>query len=509
MSVRIQLDKPQGAFTNLDQISGVVILSILGPETVSAITVKLEGESRSHLAGNINPRRNYDGFEKEGSRQEVHKLLYKVLTVFPTPDLLRATGPDQAYTLPSGPHAYPFRFKVPFNNDCSNNNSLLTSLNALRFEMARDTNKHVKKTLPPSLNGLPGEAEIHYYVKATVQRPAFYKENFRATYPFIFLPIEPPRPSPNKRESYARRSHQFGPSIDVPEKPGLFRKASVATTDPSVPEVPPPSISIDGRLPDPAIITCNEALPLRILITKKNETPATIYLRTLSIILVGFTVIRAHELRRQEAQSWVIMSQAHIDKALNSTVGGNGNNILEVDSNLWKQRPLPNTVSPSFATCNISRRYELEVKAGLSWGSAQNINPELTVQSVRMPVEVYSGIAPPQALLDQMADRPTAQPTSNYNLRPPGSANGPSTGHSPGPSRPHAQAHSDHIEPSPSDIPEEAPPSYEDAMADDLAPIDGPRRDYHQQTTSTPTGSNGTSGKGSASEDRLFPESRR
>lgn len=74
MSVRIQLDKPQGAFTNLDQISGVVILSILGPETVSAITVKLEGESRSHLAGNINPRRNYDGFEKEGSRQEVHKV---------------------------------------------------------------------------------------------------------------------------------------------------------------------------------------------------------------------------------------------------------------------------------------------------------------------------------------------------------------------------------------------------------------------------------------------------
>lgn len=75
MSVRIQLDKTRGAFTNLDQVSGVVILSILGPETVSAITVKLEGESRSHLAGNINPRRNYDGFEKEGSRHEVHKVI--------------------------------------------------------------------------------------------------------------------------------------------------------------------------------------------------------------------------------------------------------------------------------------------------------------------------------------------------------------------------------------------------------------------------------------------------
>lgn len=148
----------------------------------------------------------------------------------------------------------------------------------------------------------------------------------------------------------------------------------MATGDPSVPGVPPPSISIDGRLPDPAIITCNESLPLRILITKKNESPATIYLRTLSITLVGFTVIRAHELRRQEAQSWVILSQAHIDKALNSIVGGDCNKRLEVDADLWKQRPLPNTVSPSFTTCNISRRYELEVKAGLAWGSSQNIN---------------------------------------------------------------------------------------------------------------------------------------
>ena len=54
------------------------------------------------------------------------------------------------------------------------------NLSGRRMEMARDTTKHVKKTLPPSLSGFPGEAEIRYFVKATVQRPAFYKENFRA-----------------------------------------------------------------------------------------------------------------------------------------------------------------------------------------------------------------------------------------------------------------------------------------------------------------------------------------
>lgn len=54
------------------------------------------------------------------------------------------------------------------------------SMVGMRVEMARNTENHVKKTLPPSLSGFPGEAEIRYFVKVTVQRPSFFKENFRA-----------------------------------------------------------------------------------------------------------------------------------------------------------------------------------------------------------------------------------------------------------------------------------------------------------------------------------------
>lgn len=54
------------------------------------------------------------------------------------------------------------------------------SMVGLRVEVARDTFAHVKKTLPPSLNTFPGEAEIKYYVKTTVVRPQFYKENIRS-----------------------------------------------------------------------------------------------------------------------------------------------------------------------------------------------------------------------------------------------------------------------------------------------------------------------------------------
>ena len=70
--------------------------------------------------------------------------------------------------------------QLPINNNCTTNSSLLGSFNSMRMDMAQGANAHVKKILPPSLGGMPGEAEIQYYVKATVQRPAFYKENFRA-----------------------------------------------------------------------------------------------------------------------------------------------------------------------------------------------------------------------------------------------------------------------------------------------------------------------------------------
>ncbi|KAL6714042.1 hypothetical protein ACLMJK_008536 [Lecanora helva] len=468
MAVHVQLDKPHAHFTNLDFISGRIVLSIRNTETISNINVKLEAESRSRLYGLSRQYDTlYDRHERDQALLEVHKL--------------------------------------PFNNDCTNNNSLLTNLNALRLEVARPPNNHVKKTLPPSLNGLPGEAEIRYYVKATVQRPAFYKENFRAVVPFMFLPIEPPRQPPTRRESFARRSHQFSPAIDRPEKPGLFRKPSTPS-EPSAPDVPPPSISIECRLPDPPIVTCNEALPIRILITRKNQTPATIYLQTLSIMLIGYTDIRAHELRRQEAGTWVIMSLANIHKPINRTVGNDGSAVFEVDPKLWDNLPLPNTVCPTFATCNISRYYELEVKIGLSWGSPSKINPELTIQPLKMPLEIYSGIAPPQALLEQMAGRPSQPPAQSpymaSNLYSPGSSSRPP----PGRVRPTApQPPSDHVEPSPSDIPDEAPPSYEDAIADELAPIDGPRRDYHQTPTQSPSADEKNSGRGG----RLFPDSDR
>ena len=56
------------------------------------------------------------------------------------------------------------------------------------------------------------------------------------------------------------------------------------------------------------------------------------------------------------------------------------------------------------------------------------------------------------------------------------------------------------------DIPDEAPPSYEDAMADDLGPVDGPRREYNQSSVGTAQDmGNGKAGGEMGRNERLFP----
>ena len=71
--VRIQLNHNHNSFTNLDEISGQVILSLVTQETVAAITVKLEGESRTRLAGIGGPPGGYDPYARNQTQLEVHK----------------------------------------------------------------------------------------------------------------------------------------------------------------------------------------------------------------------------------------------------------------------------------------------------------------------------------------------------------------------------------------------------------------------------------------------------
>lgn len=82
---------------------------------------------------------------------------------------------------------------------------------------------------------------------------------------------------------------------------------------------------------------------------------------------------------------------------------------------------------------------------------------------LRFQVEIYSGITPPAALLDAMATHPQTVPP-----RPTAPTNAPT----------YDPAYPPQLGTAGAPAEDEAPPSYEDAMADDIVPVDGPRREY-------------------------------
>lgn len=97
-----------------------------------------------------------------------------------------------------------------------------------------------------------------------------------------------------------------------------------------------------------------------------------------------------------------------------------------------------------------------------------------------MAVKVYSGIAPPKALLDAMAasgqQQASPEKLSSRPIVPPGDP-GERPPMPPRPSAPPVPSNSD-------DPYDDAPPSYEDAMAETLSPVDGPRREYNPPVAS-------------------------
>lgn len=154
----------------------------------------------------------------------------------------------------------------------------------------------------------------------------------------------------------------------------LFQKGSSSSLRDSSGDSP--RVSADIRLPNPSILTCNEPIPLRILVSKTSESFETIFLQTLQIELIAYTKILAHDLKRNETNTSVIFSRSNMAIPL----GRGGDPVgteWTIDASMWSHIPLPSSVAPTFETCNISRTYELEVRVGLSHGTVGNMKVRL------------------------------------------------------------------------------------------------------------------------------------
>ena len=185
-----------------------------------------------------------------------------------------------------------------------------------------------------------------------------------------FLPIEPPRTGNPSEETYARRQHQFINSPNVSRTRSLFQKMSSSSLRDATGSSP--RVSADLRLPNPSILTCNEPVPMRVLVKKLSESYETIFLQMIQVELIAYTNILAHDLRRTESGTWVLLSRSNMSIPLGRG-GDPADTEYTIDADMWNRVPLPSTVAPSFETCNVSRTYELEVRVGLTHGSVGNM----------------------------------------------------------------------------------------------------------------------------------------
>jgi len=70
-TVRLHLDRSgDHVYTNLDMLTGSVILNLISEETISLISVKMEGLAVTRLLAPRRPDRN----EKSAAETEVHKV---------------------------------------------------------------------------------------------------------------------------------------------------------------------------------------------------------------------------------------------------------------------------------------------------------------------------------------------------------------------------------------------------------------------------------------------------
>ncbi|KAI5462705.1 hypothetical protein BGZ63DRAFT_355682 [Mariannaea sp. PMI_226] len=527
MSLRIALNNQPEFYTNLDFIQGRVILGLNRPEQIGSIVVKLEGESTTALQvpNTFDPDSMRPGMPRQAPGSicsENHKILYKVQQVFPDDYYASSSNPYGAYPLQPGEHEFPFKFKLPINNACSDPRAMAQIGGVANpggfgggfFGMGgvrvMDGSKqlflsHTTRTLPPSLTGYPREAEIRYYIKVTVQRPGLLKENWRYQIGLKFLPIEPPRAARTSQEAFARRPFTFQMRTPQPERTrsSFFGMRSEdpkngSISEPAADQDPTPSVEISARLPHPPVLTCNQPVPLRLIAKKLSNNPDDVYLVSFEMNLIGYTEVRAENLHNRKVNRWVVASNAGLNIPLTSSPTDPVGKELVIPDNIWSNMSLPNTVAPSFATCNLSRRYELEVKLGVAWGQPRRGSKQ--AQVIYLPlhfskVDVFSGITPPEELLQAAsANRPTGPTFDSIPPRLPprrqSSVSSPTTSR-PTQQVPHVPQQQTNPPPQqqpaydplyPPQLgpgqtappPDDAPPSYDEAMAENLAgPFDG------------------------------------
>jgi hypothetical protein len=129
--------------------------------------------------------------------------------------------------------------------------------------------------------------------------------------------------------------------------------------------IPPAQISISAHfLPDYSILR-NRHMMIRLSISKLNEFAYSLYLQSFQMLLVGYTDVKAKgpSLMNTQISCWTIQSMSNLGLPV-LHYSESVSTEKYIDRSLWEGEALPDAIVPSFDSCGLARRYELDISMG-------------------------------------------------------------------------------------------------------------------------------------------------
>jgi len=227
----------------------------------------------------------------------------------------------------------------------------------------------------------------------------------------VFCPIEPPRPPSQNNQIFVRKKYTLAITARA-EEPGflssLFRKPTPMVGNAG-------TVAFEARLPNPAILVPTEPIPLTLILRRDAGSEGVVYIRSVQIMLGITTFIAAQGFRREVGFLKPILNALN----LNLTIPQAANQIVINPADLLQQGhdsqgfSLPDTVPPSFRTCNIARKYTLVLQMGVA---SHPSSPSEMIQ-LSVDIQIFSGFKPPPELLNAATapQPPPAPPNSKID----------------------------------------------------------------------------------------------
>ncbi|RYN99218.1 hypothetical protein AA0120_g1799 [Alternaria tenuissima] len=163
--------------------------------------------------------------------------------------------------------------------------------------------------------------------------------------------------------------------------------------------IPPAQISISAHfLPDYSILR-NRHMMIRLSISKLNEFAYSLYLQSFQMLLVGYTDVKAKgpSLMNTQISCWTIQSMSNLGLPV-LHYSESVSTEKYIDRSLWEGEALPDTIVPSFDSCGLARRYELDISMGFQCRDTKDQAGRILLVQLRTPVHVSSGIRPGRKL---------------------------------------------------------------------------------------------------------------